>query len=75
MEIKRAYKFRCYPTAQQAGQLMRTFGCARFVYNHMLRLRTDAWFNEHKHVGYHETSSVLTALKKQPELAWLKIHR
>src|SRR5574343_207223 len=71
MYIKRAYRFRFYPTAQQVEQLARTFGCARFAYNHMLRLRTDAWYNEQKRVGYHETSAALTALKKQPETAWL----
>ena len=51
--------------------LARTFGCARFAYNHMLRLRTDAWFKEQKKVGYHETSAALTVLKKQPEFEWL----
>lgn len=71
MDIKRAYRFRFYPTAEQEHILARTFGCARFAYNHMLRLRTDAWFKEQKRVGYHETSAALTALKKTPEHAWL----
>lgn len=71
MEIKRAYRFRCYPSPDQQAVLARTFGCARFVYNHMLRLRTDAWFQRQERVGYHETSAALTALKKQPELVWL----
>ncbi len=42
-----------------------------FAYNHMLRLRTDAWFKDQKRVGYHETSARLTELKKTPEHAWL----
>ena len=71
MEIKRAYKFRFYPTPEQELILAKTFGCARFAYNYMLRLRTDAWFKEQKRVSYHETSAALTALKKQPEYAWL----
>lgn len=71
MEIKRAYKFRFYPTPEQELNLAKTFGCARFAYNHMLRMRTDAWFQRHEKVGYHETSAMLTALKKQPEFAWL----
>jgi putative transposase len=71
VDIKRAYKFRFYPTPEQEIVLARTFGCARFAYNHMLRLRTDAWFKEKKRVGYHETSATLTLLKKQPEFAWL----
>lgn len=71
MDVKRAYRFRCYPTPEQERALARTFGCARFVYNHMLRLRTDAWHQRQERVGYQETSAALTALKKQPELAWL----
>jgi len=71
MDVKRAYRFRFYPTPGQEVMLARTFGCARFVYNHMLRQRTDAWFNDQKRIGYHETSAMLTALKKQPEFTWL----
>ncbi|KML51881.1 transposase [Burkholderia cepacia] len=72
MDIKRAYRFRFYPTSEQAAMLARTFGCARFVYNHMLRMRTDAWQQRRARVSYHETSAALTALKKTPEHAWLK---
>ena len=72
MDIKRAYKFRFYPNPEQIEQLAQTFGCSRFVYNHMLRLRTDAWYERQERIGYHETSALLTALKKQPEYEWLK---
>ena len=71
MDIKRAYRFRCYPSPEQEVILARTFGCARFAYNHMLRLRTDAWFKEQKRIDYHATSAALTALKKHPEFVWL----
>ena len=71
METKRAYKFRFYPTDEQAKMLAQTFGCARFAYNYMLRQRTDAWFQRQERIGYHETSAMLTALKKQPEYIWL----
>jgi putative transposase len=71
VDIKRAYRFRCYPTPEQEVILARTFGCARFVYNHMLRLRTDAWMQRQERVSYHESSAALTALKKQLEHAWL----
>lgn len=71
MDIKRAYRFRFYPTPEQALILARTFGCARFVYNHMLRLRTDAWTQRQARIGYRETSTILTALKKTSEHAWL----
>jgi putative transposase len=71
MDIKRAYRFRFYPMPEQEVILARTFGCARFAYNHMLRLRTDAWYQRQERIGYHETSAALTALKKTPEHAWL----
>lgn len=71
MEIKRAYRFRFYPTPEQKVILARTFGCARFAYNHMLRQRTEAWFERQERMGYHETSAALTALKKTEEYAWL----
>ena len=71
MDIKRAYRFRFAPTPEQELILARTFGCARFAYNYMLRLRTDAWMQRQERVGYHETSAALTALKKTPEHAWL----
>jgi putative transposase len=71
MEIKRAYRFRFYPTQTQETILAQTFGCARFVYNRMLRERTDAWFERQERMGYHATSAALTKLKKDPEHLWL----
>lgn len=71
MKVKRAYRFRFYPTPEQEATLARTFGCARFVYNRMLRVRSDAWYTEQKSIGYHATSALLTELKKEPEFEWL----
>jgi putative transposase len=51
--------------------LARTFGCTRYVYNSALRLRTDAYYERQERIGYHEASAALTALKQQPEMAWL----
>ncbi len=71
MKQKRAYQYRIYPTDEQKKILAQTFGCARFVYNWALRLRTDAYYQEQKRVYYDETSAMLTNLKKQPEYSWL----
>src|SRR6266852_377388 len=71
MKQKRAYKYRWYPTDEQKQILARTFGCARFVYNWALRLRTDAYYERQERIGYHQTSAMLTDLKKQTEYAWL----
>jgi putative transposase len=35
----KAYKFRLYPTDEQASIIRKTFGCVRFVYNNMLAER------------------------------------
>src|SRR5690625_4624498 len=71
MDIKREYKCRFYPTCEQEMIVAKTFGCARFADNYILLLRTDAWMQRQERIGYHETSAALTALKKQPEYAWL----
>ncbi|RCV89602.1 helix-turn-helix domain-containing protein [Halomonas rituensis] len=44
MKTERAYKYRFYPTPEQEILLARTFGCVRFVWNAVLRYRTDAFY-------------------------------
>ena len=67
----RAYRYRFYPTPAQAATLARTFGCARYVYNWALRLRSEAYQERQESLGYQGTSAALTSLKQQPETAWL----
>jgi putative transposase len=69
--IKRAFKYRFYPTPAQETELRRTFGCVRKVYNMALDARTTAWYGERRRVSYAETSAMLTAWKRDPELAFL----
>src|SRR5260221_11850103 len=69
MTQKRAYRYRFYPTSEQANVLAQTFGSVRFVYNWALRLRTDAYYQRQERLGYHEASAALTALKQQSETA------
>ncbi|MFF1603157.1 RNA-guided endonuclease InsQ/TnpB family protein [Streptomyces mirabilis] len=68
--VKRAFKYRFYPTDAQAAELSRTFGCVRKVYNMALAARTEAWARQER-VSYHQTSAMLTAWKKTEELAYL----
>ncbi|MCX4615331.1 MULTISPECIES: RNA-guided endonuclease TnpB family protein [Streptomyces] len=68
--VKRAFKYRFYPTDAQAAELSRTFGCVRKVYNLALAARTQAWARQER-VNYHQTSAMLTAWKKTEELAYL----
>ncbi|WP_433681376.1 RNA-guided endonuclease InsQ/TnpB family protein [Nocardia sp. CA-119907] len=69
--VKRAYKYRFYPTEQQERELVRTFGCVRLVYNKALEARTAAWYSEQRRVNYNETSAMLTAWKKTDDLKFL----
>ena len=69
--MKRAYKYRFYPTPEQAEQLARTFGCVRYVYNRALAERSRAWTQEQRRVTQADTSRMLTAWKRDPETAWL----
>ena len=71
MNQKRAYRYRCYPTSTQAAVLARTFGCARFVYNWALRVRTDTYYERQERISYQDASAALTTLKQQPETVWL----
>lgn len=69
--VKRAYKYRFYPTPEQADQLAQTFGCVRYVYNRALAERSRAWTLQQRRVTYAETSKMLTAWKRDPETSWL----
>ncbi|QSE82920.1 RNA-guided endonuclease InsQ/TnpB family protein [Rhodococcus koreensis] len=69
--VRRAFKFRFYPTAVQAEQLARTFGCTRYVYNRALAERSRAWSQEQRRVTYADTSKMLTGWKRDTETAWL----
>lgn len=67
----KGYKFRLYPTSEQKAYLAKCFGCSRFVYNHFLRLTTDAYAESKKHLRYGSTAKLLTALKKDEQYCWL----
>src|SRR2546421_882464 len=71
MKQKKAYKYRFYPTDEQAHILARTFGCCRYAYNWALRARTDAFFQRGERLYYNQLAVMLTELKKQEETAWL----
>jgi putative transposase len=69
--VKRAFKYRFYPTPEQAEQLNRTFGCVRLVYNRALDVRTRAWAVDQQRTTYVQTSAMLTEWKRTDELAFL----
>jgi putative transposase len=68
--MHKAYKFRIYPNKEQTILIHKTFGCARFVFNHFL----ERWNKTYEETGKGLTrkicSSQLTQLKE--EFEWLK---
>ncbi|WP_282040770.1 RNA-guided endonuclease InsQ/TnpB family protein [Halomonas alimentaria] len=68
---KRAYRYRFYPTPEQEQLLARTFGCVRFVYNAVLRYRTDAFHERREKIGYVAANAELSRMKKSSETAFL----
>jgi Helix-turn-helix domain len=69
--VKRAYKYRFYPTPAQAQELSRTFGCVRKVHNLALEARTTAWDQRRERMTYLQSSALLTRWKHSGDLAYL----
>ena len=65
MKKYRAFRFRIYPNREQAVQFAKTFGCCRFVYNHMLADRIRTWQEEGKTLRP-------TPARYKEEYPWLK---
>jgi putative transposase len=70
-KVRTAYRCRAYPDQAQQAVLARTFGCVRVVWNRTLAARRARWQLECKGTSYAETDRALTALKKDPGLAFL----
>lgn len=68
--MEKAYKFRIYPNKKQRELLAKTFGCCRFVYNHYLEKRIEAYKNNKTTMTYNQCCNDLTQLKKK--LNWLQ---
>ena len=64
-------EFRIYPNRIQETIIQKTFGCSRVVYNSGLALRIKEYKNGNS-VGYKETNSMLTSMKRTEEYSWLK---
>ena len=67
--IQKGYKYRIYPNKEQEIFLMKSFGCARFVYNWALALKNQEYTNTKKSSNYYELNRKLSELKN--EYDWL----
>lgn len=69
----RAIKVRLYPNKEQEQKISKTFGCYRFIYNHMLALKQEAYKKDKTNLGLCELSKYLfEILLKDEQYAWLK---
>lgn len=68
--MHKAFKFRIYPTPEQATLINKTIGSVRFVFNHFLARRKESYEQEQKTLGYNAAAAELTKLKGEKE--WLK---
>ena len=68
--MEKAFKYRIYPNREQKILLAKTFGCTRFVYNHYLAKRKDAYEKDGITLNYTACAKDLVSLKKEYE--WLK---
>ena len=69
----RAIKVRLYPNKEQEQKINKTLGCYRFVYNHMLALKQEAYKRDKTNLGLCELSKYLFGtLLKDEQYYWLK---
>lgn len=69
---RKVYRFRMEPTRAQGEALLRMAGARRFMWNWGLARCKEAYAATGKGLTYNQQAAELTALKKQPEMAWLK---
>lgn len=65
-----SYRFRIYPNKRQEDQIIKTFGCCRFVWNYYISVREQYYAKNKKLFTFYECCKDLTALKKENN--WLK---
>ena len=68
--MEKAYKFRLYPTEEQKTLFLKTFGCARFVYNKILAIRKEAYSKDKTSLSNYDCVKMLPAMKD--EYPWLR---
>lgn len=67
----KSYKYRIYPTNEQEIFLKKSFGCARWFWNHALNLCQEAYRNTGKGLTRGYIQGLLPTLKKEYE--WLRV--
>lgn len=72
MIVTKAFRYRIYPTKEQAVLLAKHFGAKRFVFNHFLNERKTLYLENKTTLNYYDNAKSLTALKKEEQYSWMK---
>ena len=67
--MNKGFKIRIYPNQKQQILINKTFGCVRYIYNRMLKLKQKAYNVFELKLSYVKISSILTKLKQRK--SWL----
>lgn len=67
--MNKSFEIRIYPNQEQQILIDKTFGCVRYVYNYILKLKQKAYNIFEQKLSYIKASSILTKLKQRK--SWL----
>lgn len=65
VKVRRAYKYRLYPTRSQVKLLEGQLGLCRELYNAALQERRDAYKRAGKSLNYYDQANQLAAIKEE----------
>lgn len=68
----KATKIRLYPTSQQESLLSIQFGAVRWIFNHSLNWRSEAYKQDQTSISKRQMLENIVVLKKQSDTEWLK---
>lgn len=72
MVVLKTFKYRMYPTKEQAVLIAKHFGSKRFIFNYFLNERKTSYLTNKKKLNYYDNAKSLTTLKRQDQYIWLK---
>ena len=70
--VRKAYKYRIYPSKEQEELISKHIGCSRYIYNYGLDMKVKAYQLKSKTVSRFDIQKNLTILKKDGDTKWLK---
>ena len=62
--MRKTFKYRIYPSRSQRTRLLIILGVCRWLYNHFLRARKEAWETNKESLSLYDQHSTLSTLKK-----------